>query len=393
MEWSALRETALTTLQTGRAAAVTTATGYIGAVLAETNQHAEPVGELNPARFLATMPDGRDPAGFVDVPVQWAREGITGGLTVPAALAQAGNMLTAVTLTVLADTRRDVYGADIAQRPTVTGYTRMLNPPSCARCVILAGKWFRWNEGFLRHPRCDCQHVPAAENIAGDLRTDPYEYFESLTAQQQEKVFGRIEVRAIRDGADIYRVVNIRRRGLATAAGARRYGTPHRLTLDDIYRVAGTRTNAIRLMRQEGYITERGQRVIARSPGVRTDAEILAAGRGRNTYRVGAEMVTPARASRFDAARSGTRDPLNRATMTAAERRLYDANYRLEFARRTGQMPLSIGMNSADAHLGPDAGRGVADIPALQRALAAELAGVRAGSSLDRLARALGLRT
>lgn len=35
------------------------------------------------------------------------------------------------------------------------GYVRMLTPPSsCDRCVILAGRWYRWNQGFERHPMC-----------------------------------------------------------------------------------------------------------------------------------------------------------------------------------------------------------------------------------------------
>ncbi len=96
----------------------------------------------------------------------------------------------------------------------------MLNPPSCSRCIILAGRWYRWNEGFRRHPRCDCQHIPASESVAGDMRVDPYETFRSMTLEEQERTFGRSQARAIRDGADIYRVVNINQRGLATAKGA-----------------------------------------------------------------------------------------------------------------------------------------------------------------------------
>jgi hypothetical protein len=120
----------------------------------------------------------------------------------------------------------------------------MLNPPSCNRCVVLAGKWFRWNQGFQRHPRCDCRHIPSTENISGDITTDPYAYFKSLTAEQQTATFGRIEARAINDGADIYRVVNISQRGMPTAGSkqAIKYGTPRKMTVDQIYRTAGTRT-------------------------------------------------------------------------------------------------------------------------------------------------------
>jgi hypothetical protein len=152
----------------------------------------------------------------------------------------------------LADTRRQVYQADIISRPTLTGYARMLNAPSCSRCVVLAGKWFRWNQGFQRHPRCDCIHIPASESVAGDMRVDPRAYFDSLSKDAQEKTFTASGARAIRDGADPAHVVNIRQRGLTVAKPSRRRGT--HMTVDDIYRVAGSRSEAIRLLEQEGYI-------------------------------------------------------------------------------------------------------------------------------------------
>lgn len=209
----------------------------------------------------------------------------------------------------------------------------------------------------------------------------------------QEKVFGRLQARAIRDGADIFRVVNVNQRGLATVRGARRYGTPSRLTIEDIYRQAGTRTNAIRMMQREGYILDRGQVARSLAPGVRTDAQIIAAGRGRGAVTIDGQAITTGRASRFDSVTTGVRDPLNRSTMTAAERRLYDAEYRLRYARMTGNVPRSIGPSSADRFATP--------IPVtpkrlaeLERSLAREVANLRergTPESVRRLARALGL--
>jgi len=178
---------------------------------------------------------------------------IAGGATVTEALSRGGAWLTGTTLTALADTRRQVYHADIIQR-TGLGYCRMLNAPSCSRCAVLAGKWYAWNRGFKRHPRCDCIHIPAPESMAEDFTSDPNEYFHSLTPAQQDATFTKTGARAIRDGADVSRVVNVNQRGLATAKAAKRYGTPSRMTVDDIYRQAGTRTNAIRLLEQEGYV-------------------------------------------------------------------------------------------------------------------------------------------
>jgi hypothetical protein len=119
---------------------------------------------------------------------------------------------------------------------------------------VLAGKFYHWNAGFKRHPRCDCIHIPTRESLADDTTTDPTEYFNSLSPEQQDAAFTKTGARAIRDGADVSRVVNVNQRGLATAKGNLRFGTPSRMTVDDIYRQAGTRMNAIRLLEREGYV-------------------------------------------------------------------------------------------------------------------------------------------
>ncbi|MGW8430928.1 hypothetical protein ACWGJ9_07365 [Curtobacterium citreum] len=340
--WSMLRPDLLSLIATGRAAAAASAVSYIPAVLDETGQRGDPVGVIDTAGFLATAPDGRDVGTLFDQTTIRAKQAVARGLTVAQALTAAQSWVTGTTLTVMADTGRGVVATDIAQRPAITGYVRMLNPPSCDRCVILAGKWFRWNQGFQRHPRCDCRHIPASEDTAGDYRTDPYEYFRSLSTEEQYRIFGKSNARAITEGADIYRVVNINTRGLATAKSARKFGTPHRMTPDDIFKVAGTRTNAIKLLEREGYIT---------GPQVR-GGNILGQREGFGQFGKGGRARAASDAVRA-ARESGVRDPLNRYTMTAAERRLYDAKVRYDVAK-TGVFPRSIGANSADKYVRPE---------------------------------------
>ena len=382
--------------QTGRLAAATVAASYLPAVLAETNQDGTAYGEIVPAAFISAAPDGRSMSTLLDESVIKARVAVAGGRTSSEALLEAGRWLTGTLLTVMADTGRAVNAADIAQRPSITGYTRMLNPPSCSRCAILAGKWFRWNEGFLRHPRCDCRHIPSSEDTAGDLRTDPYEYFNSLSKDDQAKIFGRIDARAIEAGGDIYRVVNIGHktkagwsgRGLATAKGHLRYGTPSRMTVDDIFRTAGTRTNAIRMMEEEGYITGpqiRGGNILGNGPAAQGFGQLGKGGKAK----AATDAVLQANAT-------GVRDPLNRYTMTAAERRLYDAKTRLDIGR-TGIWPQSVGANSADKY-SPTRPITAGQLSTLQRELAnqrkklaAEMNKPGGAPSLERLARALGL--
>lgn len=382
--WFELRPSVVQSVHVGRAAAVTSAGQYTPALLAATGQVAPASGSLNSARFLASAPDGRDMGTLLDESVIRAKVGVARGLSSVGALESAGSWLTGMLLTVMADTRRSVVGADIVQRPAIAGYTRMLNAPSCSRCVILAGKWFRWNAGFQRHPRCDCIHVPSTTRAFAEEQgfvSDPYEYFNSLSREQQEKVFGRIEARAIRDGGDIFRIENIKLRGLATAKGNLRYGTPSRLTVDDIYRTAGTRTNAIRMLESEGYITKAGQIPTGAILGQREGFGALGKG---GKARAASDAVTAARTS-------GVRDPLNRYTMTSAERRLYDADYRLKEARATGNWPRSIGENSADKYTKP---RPLApgELQTLEKAMQNELAKLpNAPDSVRNLARLLGL--
>ncbi|WP_152668951.1 hypothetical protein [Corynebacterium renale] len=128
----------------------------------------------------------------------------------------AGAMLFQATQTALADTSRTAKMVQATARPG-TAMIRVVRPPCCARCAILAGK-VGINVGFDRHPNCDCDAVPFADY--NNRHTDPElknymfdtgEYFASLTEQQQNKIFTRAGAQAIRDGADPAQVVNARR--------------------------------------------------------------------------------------------------------------------------------------------------------------------------------------
>lgn len=132
------------------------------------------------------------------------------------ALAEAERWMAMVTQTIIADTARAAEAVAMARRPWVEGYVRMLNPPSCSRCVVLAGRFYLYNAGFDRHERCDCVHVPAQEADYGDLRVNPGRYFESLSRAEQDRAFTKAGAESIRLGADISQVVNARR-GMRTA--------------------------------------------------------------------------------------------------------------------------------------------------------------------------------
>jgi hypothetical protein len=190
---------------------------------------------------------------------------------------------------------------------------------------MLAGKVYWWNEGFKRHPFCNCVHQPCSERTGDALTTDPYALFNSLTEEEQDKTWGRGAAQAIRDGADIFRVANAKRPGsrvsdLYTPEGthAKRGFVKHlrgrRLTPEGIYRRAGSREEAIQLLTEHGYlIGGQSPEGIVQLGGVGFGTE------GRGGTRKGASMAFR------EAHRMGVRKPGETATMTAAERRLFNA--------------------------------------------------------------------
>ncbi|TQK73372.1 hypothetical protein FBY23_5204 [Nocardioides sp. SLBN-35] len=192
------------------------------------------------------------------------------------ALVLAGRWLETAAATAVIDAARAAESAASMASESVEGYVRMLNPPSCSRCAVLAGRFYRWNEGFERHPLCDCRHIPVSESIAGDLTVNPNTYFDSLEAADQDRIFTIAGANAIRDGADIGQVVNARRGMqraqdgahaglLITREGITRRGAANRrrtgrnavvrLMPETIYDLAdGDRAEAMRLLRLNGFL-------------------------------------------------------------------------------------------------------------------------------------------
>jgi hypothetical protein len=316
---------------------------YVSSSLAEQGEYVAPDGFVDPSGFGGYASDGRPLTGLLYSPVTKAKAAIAGGASVQQALAVGGAALELRMKVTVADAGRAAAGVNIASRNGV-GYIRMLNPPSCGRCSILAGKFYRWNAGFNRHPYCDCIHVPAngveAARSEG-LMHDPYEYFHSLGANEQDALFGKAEAKAIRDGADIFQTVNARRGmkpgGLVTTEGTSRRGNygsgrPPRLTPEAIYAQNLSREQTLRLLQHYGYILPGGQNPLGSILGQREGFGAL----GRGGTRVGARDAV------LRARETGIRDPNVRATMTEAERRVFDSQRNWD-AVREGRNPYGRG--------------------------------------------------
>ena len=328
---------------------------YSSSALAEQGIYEMPSAFVDPLAFVGVADDGRDLAQPLYSPVIATKQMLAGGASIGQALATGRKSLDRLTHSLIADTGRAAASVDVATR-TAIGYTRMLNPPSCDRCVVLAGRFYRWNAGFDRHPRCDCIHVPtkSVKAMQGEgLVADPYEYFQSLAPEEQARIFGKSEARAIRDGADIFQVTNARR-GMSkvgttpatqarfTTEGTTRRGNfgrttgrGYRRSVDEIYRTAGTRTRALRMLEEDGYILPGGQNPSGSIVGQREGFGAL--GRG-GTRRAASNAVLQAR-------RTGIRDPANRYTMTEAERRASDADRDWQMVR-AGINPYQAGASA-----------------------------------------------
>lgn len=266
------------------------ADAYVAAVVGELGGQSKPQGSLNAAAFAGWAADGRSLASLLELPPITALTEIASGVPDEQAMERGRTQLLRTIATEVADAGRSAVGASITTNRTCTGYVRILSPPSCSRCVVLAGTVYGSSVAFKRHPQCDCVHEPTIRGHSR-ARTNPGEYFRSLARGEQDRVFGKAGAQALRDGGDINAIVNARRKGavytadaygrrlLSTLEGTTRRGSFYRserrtaiargrvpqsgrgfelrsprLMPEEIYRIAKDRDDAIRLLTRFGYI-------------------------------------------------------------------------------------------------------------------------------------------
>lgn len=279
---------------------------------------------INPRSFAGLASDGRSLDGLLYSGVVRARSA-SGPMA--ERMAAGGQWMAGLAKTMVADAGRAATQATIAATPRA-GWVRLVRPSCCQRCAVLAGKWFRWNEGFRRHPLCDCVHRPA-------LSAPPPDYSSSIAPSQIHDLT-EAQRRAIDEGADVNQVINAYRRSsksresyLLTTEGMSKHGTARnalgrsgkRLTPDGIFRIAESREEAVRLLVEHGYI-------LPNVPLGRGGAA------GYGQFGRGGKRVA-ARNAVEQANAAGVRAG-DRYTMTAAERRMHDAKVRLNAARKSG---------------------------------------------------------
>lgn len=261
-----IRDELLTAIILGQLQAAETPQAYVARVLADDRLSPDPVAVVPPASFAGRTAFGMSLTRPVDLTPVRVKQSLLVGKSLPEAFADGLAFLSMVAATEVADAGRGAMESATRLEPKIVGYERYVNLPSCSRCVILAGRVYRYSEGFLRHPKCDCAHRPLTSRQARDgTEQEPSELFRSLSPEDQDRVFTKDGAEAIRRGADLSQVVNARSGMSApgdpfTTAGRarRRRGQKRqsRLSPQGIAREAGADdARYLELLRENRYIT------------------------------------------------------------------------------------------------------------------------------------------
>lgn len=245
LSWMGILHRILALVTGGQRRAAETAPAYLAAVLRAQGAAAAPGHQLVAGAFSGIASDGRNLASLLYTPVAESKHLMGQGVRIPDAIEQAGSHLAVLVRTQVADAGRMAVQAAMADDETVRGYVRQVHLPACARCIILAGRFYRYSAGFQRHPGCDCTMVPARGEQWVESQ-DPAELIAAMREQHPAKLHQSLsegDLKALDEGADLNQVVNAHR-GMYTAAGPR--GRKVQATTEGTTRrgLAGTRLAA-----------------------------------------------------------------------------------------------------------------------------------------------------
>jgi hypothetical protein len=272
--WAGIAGRVATAVRSAMRGSARGAQRYTTAAAAGWGAEPDPAGEVVAEAFAVTASDGRPLETLLGLPAGEVDAFVAQGKPLKEVAEIGRRHLQRIVATQVADAGRVATGVAVVNDRKLVGYIRHLTLPSCNRCILLAGQWYRWNDGFERHPLCDCVHVPAA--IAADPAS-PREIYDSLDDDERRKAgWSGFDQRAVDDGADLFQVTNYKRAlktvqvaGLpvktTTVATSRRSLArkrlgkgARRLTPEQIYlnadRLGWDRDATIRELKRHGYI-------------------------------------------------------------------------------------------------------------------------------------------
>lgn len=213
-DWRRISTAILATLSAAQQSVARESMPYVAALAARDGLQEAPMGTLVPTALAGIASDGRPLETLAYGAVVAAGQAYNAGSNVRQALSVGGAWLDMMAWTQIADAARVATSVGTVVRPEWDGYVRVLNPPSCSRCAVLAGKMATWDVGYERHPGCDCYSIPVKSMEAArseGLLMHPKDYFDTLSKAEQDRIFTKKGAEAIRDGADPAQVVNARR--------------------------------------------------------------------------------------------------------------------------------------------------------------------------------------
>ena len=184
-------------------AAAQAASVYVPEVLGQQGIEDAPEARVRPSAFAGVASDGRSLSGLLEGAVVNAKRAMTRGMDGGDALANGQRWLETALRTAVTDAARDATAAEIVARPQ-TAWVRMVNPPCCSRCAVLAGRIYKWNDGFDRHPQCDCLHIPTTVANADSYLSNPAE----LARRGLITDLSQNQRKRLDDGADLNKVLN-----------------------------------------------------------------------------------------------------------------------------------------------------------------------------------------
>ena len=209
-----------------------------------------PEFDFDVSTLIGVAGNGTDTFSNLWSSVMLGKKYVGEGYATDQALAMIDRDFALRTRTLLADTARTSSMMAARSRDFTATYVRALTPPSCARCVILAGQP-SGRTPFERHPHCDCTAVWSTDEAAlATHYANPRDYLDSLSDEDLSTVLrGDANARAYRDGADLNQLVNAYGKHSGVRS-AQYYGAQIR------YTTAGTtkRGLAYLRMKQAGYV-------------------------------------------------------------------------------------------------------------------------------------------
>jgi hypothetical protein len=216
--WNVLAPLIVDVVAEAQVATAASSAGFVRSVAREQGV-SQGFDRVIPEAFSNMAATGDDLSAVMFAGVTTTKSYISRGVAPARAFEIGAGVLAAIAKSAINDMGRESDRVT-ASSAGYTRYVRVINPGACSRCAILAGGG-SYATAFKRHPACKCTAAPIkgdGDDAPAGLFNTPGDYFESLPASEQDRIFTASGAQALRDGADFSQVVNARRGAYAVPA-------------------------------------------------------------------------------------------------------------------------------------------------------------------------------